>query len=86
MRRLQERFGAEFGMTPKAAARVRRFERSVPLVAAGRPPPTEVALRCGWSDHAHMDRDWRVFAGTTPSRWRVVDVLADGVEPPDHQS
>jgi AraC-like DNA-binding protein len=75
VRRLQEQFGAEFGLTPKQAARVRRFERSVPLVAAGRLSLTDVALRCGWSDHAHMDRDWRVLAGTAPTRWRADDVL-----------
>lgn len=81
MRRLQEQFRAEFGITPKEAARLRRFERSVALVAADRMPLTDIALHCGWSDHAHMDRDWRVFAGTSPSRWRIVDALADGADP-----
>ena len=76
-RRLQSRFGAELGVTPKAAAMVRRFERSVPHVAAGRSSLADVALRCGWSDHAHMDRDWRALAGTAPSRWRSDDVLRD---------
>jgi AraC-like DNA-binding protein len=76
MRRLQREFGAEFGLSPKAAARLRRFERSVPLVASGRAGLSDVALRCGWSDHAHMDRDWRDLAGTAPSRWRAEDALA----------
>lgn len=80
-RRLQEQFGAEFGLSPKGAARVARFERSVGLVAAGRQPLTEVAVACGWSDHAHMDRDWRQFAGVAPSRWRGVDALAAGPPP-----
>lgn len=78
MRQLQHRFRAEFGVTPKAVARVRRFERSVPLVSAARLPLTDVALRCGWADHAHMDRDWRSLAGIAPSRWRTDDVLAGG--------
>ncbi|MGO4602289.1 helix-turn-helix domain-containing protein [Terrabacter sp. 2YAF2] len=76
MRRLQSRFRLEFGLSPKTAAIVARFERSVPLVASGRTSLTDVAVRCGWSDQAHMDRDWRALAGTAPSRWRTEDVLA----------
>jgi AraC-like DNA-binding protein len=76
MRHLQGRFRAEYGLTPKAAARVRRFERSVDLVASARVPLSEVAHRCGWTDQAHMDRDWRELAGTSPTRWRSEDVLA----------
>ncbi|MEW1952970.1 AraC family transcriptional regulator [Terrabacter sp. NPDC080008] len=76
MRRLQARFGGEFGVSPKTAAVVARFERSVPLVAAGRMSLADVATRCGWADHAHMDRDWRALAGTSPTRWRTDDVLA----------
>ncbi len=77
MRRLQQQFRAELGVTPKAAARVSRFERSLPLVASGRMPLTEVALWCGWSDHAHMNRDWRDLAGTSPTQWRADDALAN---------
>lgn len=76
MRRLQSRFRHEFGVSPKTAAVLRRFERSVPLVAGRRHALTDVALRCGWTDHAHMDRDWRALAGTSPTRWRTEDVLA----------
>ncbi|MEO7752172.1 MAG: AraC family transcriptional regulator [Terracoccus sp.] len=76
-RRLQTRFGAELGVTPKSAAVVRRFERSVPLVATGGSSLADVAVRCGWSDHAHMDRDWRALAGAAPSRWRAEDALHD---------
>ncbi|WP_404387529.1 helix-turn-helix domain-containing protein [Humibacillus xanthopallidus] len=75
MRRLQTRFNAEFGVTPKALSRVRRLERSLPLVAAAEVSLADVAAHCGWSDHAHMDRDWRELAGTSPSRWRTEDVL-----------
>ena len=77
MRRLQQQFRVELGVSPKAVARVRRFEASVPLVSSGRMPLTDVALRCGWSDHAHMNRDWRDLAGTSPTRWRADDALAN---------
>lgn len=76
MRQLQQQFRAELGVSPKAVARVRRFERSVPLVSSARMPLTDVALHCGWADHAHMNRDWRDLAGTSPTRWRTDDVLA----------
>ena len=75
-RRLQEQFVAELGLTPKAVARIRRFEQSVPLVASTSTSLADVAARCGWFDHAHMVRDWRVLAGVAPSRWRTEDVLA----------
>ncbi|MDN5796035.1 MAG: AraC family transcriptional regulator [Intrasporangium sp.] len=75
MRRLQTRFHAEFGLAPKAAAVVTRFERSVPLVARGALSLSEIAVLCGWSDHAHMDRDWRALAGSAPTRWRNEDAL-----------
>lgn len=77
MRRLQQQFRVELGVSPKAVARVRRFERSVPLVSSGRIPLTDVALHCGWADHAHMNRDWRDLAGTSPTQWRTDDALAN---------
>ena len=49
----------------------------MPLVSSGRMPLTDVALRCGWSDHAHMNRDWRALAGTSPTQWRADDALAN---------
>ncbi len=75
VRHLQQRFRATYGLTPKAAAVVRRFERSVPLVSAGRLSLARVAADCGWADHAHMDRDWCALAGTAPTRWRTEDAL-----------
>lgn len=75
MRHLQQRFRAEFGITPKEAARVSRFERSLPLVSAGRMPLATVAARCGYADQAHLNRDWRDLAGTSPTRWLADDVL-----------
>lgn len=77
MRHLQQQFAAEFGLTPKAVAKVSRFERSVPLVAAGGASLAEVAVHCGYADQGHLTRDWRALAGTSPARWRRQDVLAN---------
>ena len=76
MRHLQQQFSAEFGLTPKAVAKVSRFERSVPLVAGGA-PLADVAVECGYADQGHLTRDWGALAGTSPARWRRQDALAN---------
>lgn len=75
VRTLQQRFRAEFGVTPKEAARVRRFERSLPLVSSSRMPLSQVALIAGYADQPHLNREWRALAGTSPTRWLADDVL-----------
>lgn len=69
-RHFGERFHREFGLPPKVAARVLRFEAANRLLrTAGRPGLAEVAARCGYYDQAHLTREWREFAGCTPSTW-----------------
>lgn len=75
VRTLQQRFRAEYGLTPKAAARVARFERSLPLVSSGRMPLSQVALTSGYADQSHLNREWRALAGRSPTRWLADDVL-----------
>ncbi|MVU81986.1 helix-turn-helix domain-containing protein [Nocardia sp. ET3-3] len=70
-RHLGNRFNAEFGITPKDAARLSRFERSHRLLReAILPPLAEVAAVAGYYDQAHMAREWRELAGMPPSVWR----------------
>jgi AraC-like DNA-binding protein len=67
---LGDRFRREFGLAPKVAARVMRFETARRLlVAPDRPGLAEVAARCGYYDQAHFNRDWREFSGVSPSDW-----------------
>lgn len=73
-RYLSRRFGVEIGLTPKVAARVTRFDQarrrlSRLAVTGGRYTLAEVAAACGYYDQAHLDRDFREFAGCPPSRW-----------------
>ncbi|MCA1675403.1 MAG: helix-turn-helix domain-containing protein [Actinobacteria bacterium] len=69
-RHLGERFRREFGLTPKVAGRVMRFEVAHRLLRApDRPGLAEVAARAGFYDQAHLHREWRELAGCTPSRW-----------------
>jgi AraC-like DNA-binding protein len=75
-RHLEQRFRGEYGITPKAAVRLTRFERSVTAVRDPRRRLADVAAECGYADQAHLAREWRHFAGLPPSRWRVEDDLA----------
>ncbi len=69
-RHLAERFRREFGLTPKVAARVMRFEVAHRLLRGPpRPGLADVAARAGFYDQAHLHREWRELAGCTPSRW-----------------
>lgn len=59
-------FRRAFGMPPKALARIRRFERAARWVEAGGLAPAEIALRAGYYDQAHFNRDFRLLAGCSP--------------------
>ncbi|MBS2553143.1 AraC family transcriptional regulator [Catenulispora sp. NL8] len=84
-RRLSGRFSAEFGLTPKAAARVIRFDRVRRRLAdRARRGPVEVwpdagrrrglglaglAVDAGYYDQAHLDREFNALAGCPPVAW-----------------
>lgn len=66
-RRLSTLVRDECGLTPKEFQRVARFQRARPLL--GRRPLAEVAARCGYSDQAHLSREWTALAGCSPTTW-----------------
>ena len=67
-RHLAVRFRDEVGLAPKVYARVLRFERAAALLARdGGARFAEIAYQCGYYDQAHLNRDFREFAGTSPS-------------------
>jgi AraC-like DNA-binding protein len=73
-RHLRARFRAETGLAPKAAARVIRFDRARHTLqrraAAGQPLAlADLAARCGYFDQAHLDREFGLIAGCSPTRW-----------------
>jgi AraC-like DNA-binding protein len=65
-RHLRGRFAAEYGVGPKQASRVARFERARRLAGTGL-GLAEVAVRAGYADQAHLNRDWRALAALTPT-------------------
>jgi AraC-like DNA-binding protein len=68
-RHLGERFRNELGVTPKAAARILRFEHACRTIMDERPSLAEAAVTCGYQDQAHMTREWHALAGCTPGAW-----------------
>jgi AraC-like DNA-binding protein len=73
-RHLRGRFLAEIGLTPKAAARVIRFDRARRLLGrrvgtGGRPALASLAAHCGYYDQAHLDREFGSLAGCPPTTW-----------------
>ena len=66
-----ERFLAEFGLAPKAAARIFRFERACRLLVRFPGRLADVAAASGFHDQSHMIRDWHALADCTPREWIV---------------
>ena len=65
---LATRFREHVGLPPKLLARMLRFRHASDLLGSGSPMSlAEIAVRCGYYDQAHMDRDFRDFAATTPT-------------------
>lgn len=58
-----------FGLAPAQLRRVARFRGAVERFAAGSDSLAGLAHEAGYSDQAHLTREFRSFAGITPSRY-----------------
>lgn len=67
-RLLEKRFCEQIGVSPKAVARVLRLRRAAALLSHGRPVGA-VAVACGYSDQAHLTREFTAMAGISPARY-----------------
>lgn len=65
---LTRRFTQQIGLTPKAYARVLRFRHAVALLDRVDTSLTEISTACGFYDQAHLNREFRAIAGTTPGQ------------------
>lgn len=63
-------FNDQVGLTPKLFCRVRRFQRVLRTINAGRTVGwVDIAADCGYFDQAHFIRDFRAFSGINPSAY-----------------
>lgn len=66
-------FHEHIGMTPKALARLVRFDRLTSALRRSPPRPwADLAIELGFTDQAHLAREVRRFSGLTPSALRTV--------------
>ncbi|WP_236653613.1 AraC family transcriptional regulator [Streptacidiphilus melanogenes] len=86
-RHLRNRFLAEIGLTPKAAARVIRFDLARRRLAqrAAAPDLAGLAADHGYADQSHLDREFTALAGCAPSAWLAEEFrnIQAGHHPPD---
>lgn len=68
--RLAAAFLERVGVTPKRYARILRFRRALGMLHTGTESLSDIAFRCGFYDQAHMNADFRAFAGLTPRQFR----------------
>jgi AraC-like DNA-binding protein len=68
-RRFLTVFREAVGLGPKVYCRVERLQDALARAAAGG-PWSEVALAAGYSDQAHLVREFREIAGLSPGEYR----------------
>jgi AraC-like DNA-binding protein len=62
-------FRRSVGLTPKEYERILRFQHVLRRVSSAT-TLVEVAMTAGYSDQAHFSREFKAFAGVTPSEYR----------------
>jgi AraC-like DNA-binding protein len=70
-RHVTERFRRQLGITPKAYARIQRFQHATALLMDEREKRTlaDVAMDAGYYDQSHLTRDFAALAGMTPGTY-----------------
>lgn len=69
-RRLQQVFREHVGLPPRTVLRLARWHGLLrTLRATARPDWAALAMDHGWFDQAHMNRDFRDFAGMSPTAY-----------------
>lgn len=69
-RRFIALFRGAIGLSPKEYGRVMRFDRALTLAADPARSWVDIALTAGYSDQAHLSREFSALAGMSPQAWR----------------
>lgn len=65
-RHLRREMISDIGIGPKAAARISRIRCAIALLGASSEPLAQVALDAGYSDQAHMTREFAMLKAPSP--------------------
>jgi AraC family transcriptional regulator len=68
-------FKRTFGVSPHAYVLRRRIELASRLMIESTTPLSEIALKCGFNDQAHLSKRFRRQKGETPAAWRREQLL-----------
>jgi AraC-like DNA-binding protein len=79
-RTLERRFVRAAGLRPAELRRLARFRRALRLRAAGETRWSMLAAGAGYADQAHLAREFRRFAGVTPTEWVAEQARAGFVQ------
>lgn len=66
-RQLERQFIQYYGLSPKTFLRIRRFYKAARMGLVDSNSWTQVAHTCGYSDQAHLIRDFRELTGQAPT-------------------
>jgi AraC-like DNA-binding protein len=68
-------FKRTFGESPHSFVMRRRVELAARYMVTTDAPLSDIALRCGFADQAHLCKNYRIAVGQTPAAWRRVQRL-----------
>ncbi|NKY34212.1 AraC family transcriptional regulator [Nocardia speluncae] len=73
---LTKRFSSEFGLSPKVAGRIARFERAKQMLlnTPSFVSIAQVAAACGYYDQPHLNREFARLAGCSPTQWLAEEI------------
>jgi AraC family transcriptional regulator len=67
---LARRFRGAFGVSIREYRQIAQVRRATQLILGTRRPLSEIAHHCGFSDHSHMCRSFRIVARVNPAALR----------------
>jgi len=74
-RQFERRFTQTIGLPPKLMCRIARISGIIPQLRTGfKNDWTDIAFASGYSDQAHLIREWKYFTGSSPQSY-LKDIL-----------